>query len=30
MTEVWCRLSVQDPQSFVPTVNFGSIGLGLQ
>lgn len=30
MTEVWCRLSVSDPQSFVPTVNFGSIGLGLQ
>ena len=30
MTEVWCRLSVRDPQSFVPTVNFGSIGLGLQ
>lgn len=30
MTEVWCRLSVPDPQSFVATVNFGSIGLGLQ
>ena len=30
MTEVWCRLSVRDPQSFVPTVNFGAIGLGLQ
>lgn len=30
MTEVWCRLSVPDPQSFVGTVNFGSIGLGLQ
>ncbi len=30
MTEVWCRLSVPDPQSFVCTVNFGSIGLGLQ
>lgn len=30
MTEVWCRLSVRDPQSFVATVNFGSIGLGLQ
>lgn len=30
MTEVWCRLSVADPQSFVATVNFGSIGLGLQ
>ncbi|WP_417588178.1 thiamine pyrophosphate-binding protein [Pararhodobacter oceanensis] len=30
MTEVWCRISVQDPQSFVVTANFGSIGLGLQ
>jgi len=30
MTEVWCRLSVPNPQSFVCTVNFGSIGLGLQ
>lgn len=30
MTEVWCRLSVPDPQSFVSTVNFGAIGLGLQ
>ncbi|MEW9920885.1 thiamine pyrophosphate-binding protein [Marimonas sp. MJW-29] len=30
MTEVWCRLSVPDPQSFVATVSFGSIGLGLQ
>ncbi|WP_171208203.1 MULTISPECIES: thiamine pyrophosphate-binding protein [unclassified Ruegeria] len=30
MTEVWCRLSVPDPHSFVPTANFGSIGLGLQ
>lgn len=30
MTEVWCRLSVPNPHSFVPTVNFGSIGLGLQ
>ncbi|MGH1576570.1 thiamine pyrophosphate-binding protein [Planktotalea sp.] len=30
MTEVWCRLSAPDPQSFVPTVNFGAIGLGLQ
>jgi thiamine pyrophosphate-dependent acetolactate synthase large subunit-like protein len=29
MTEVWCRVSVQDPQSFVMTANFGSIGLGL-
>ncbi len=30
MTEVWCRLSVPNPHSFVGTVNFGSIGLGLQ
>ena len=30
MTEVWCRLSVPNPQSFVGTVNFGAIGLGLQ
>lgn len=30
MTEVWCRISVPDPQSFVVTANFGSIGLGLQ
>ncbi len=30
MTEVWCRVSVRDPQSFVCTANFGSIGLGLQ
>lgn len=30
MTEVWCRLSVPDPASFVSTVNFGAIGLGLQ
>lgn len=30
MTEVWCRISVPDPKSFVGTVNFGSIGLGLQ
>ena len=30
MTEVWCRLSVPDPKSYVSTVNFGSIGLGLQ
>lgn len=30
MTEVWCRLSVRDPKSFVGTVGFGSIGLGLQ
>ena len=30
MTEAWCRISAPDPQSFVATVNFGSIGLGLQ
>ena len=30
MTEVWCRISVPNPQSFVGTVNFGAIGLGLQ
>lgn len=30
MTEVWCRLSAPDPKSFICTVNFGSIGLGLQ
>lgn len=30
MTEVWCRISVADPRSFVVTANFGSIGLGLQ
>lgn len=30
MTEVWCRISAPDPQSFVVTANFGSIGLGLQ
>ncbi|MBL0373893.1 thiamine pyrophosphate-binding protein [Rhizobium sp. KVB221] len=29
MTEVWCRISVSDPKSFVATVDFGSIGLGL-
>ncbi len=30
MTEVWCRLSAPNPQSFISTVNFGAIGLGLQ
>jgi acetolactate synthase-1/2/3 large subunit len=30
MTEVWCRISVPDPGSFLVTANFGSIGLGLQ
>lgn len=30
MTEVWCRVSVRDPKSFVVTANFGAIGQGLQ
>ena len=30
MTEVWCRLSVPNAESFIATTNFGSIGLGLQ
>lgn len=30
MTEVWCRITVPDPKSFLVTANFGSIGLGLQ
>ncbi|RLQ87930.1 thiamine pyrophosphate-binding protein [Notoacmeibacter ruber] len=30
MTEVWCRISVPHPRQFLVTVNFGSIGLGLQ
>ena len=30
MTEVWCRISVPNPHSFVGTVGFGAIGLGLQ
>ncbi|PIE20429.1 MAG: acetolactate synthase [Neptuniibacter caesariensis] len=30
MTEVWCRISVPNPESFVTTANFGAIGLGLQ
>ncbi|MEM6933805.1 MAG: thiamine pyrophosphate-binding protein [Pseudomonadota bacterium] len=30
MLEAWCRISVTGPQSFVPTTNFTSIGLGLQ
>lgn len=29
MTEVWCRISAPDPQSFLVTANFGSIGLGV-
>lgn len=30
MTEVWCRISAPDPQSFLVTAHFGSIGLGIQ
>ncbi|MEM6460491.1 MAG: thiamine pyrophosphate-binding protein [Pseudomonadota bacterium] len=30
MTEVWCRISATDPKSFLYTVNFAAIGLGLQ
>ena len=30
MTEVWCRISAPNPDSFLVTANFGSIGLGLQ
>ncbi|MEM1237329.1 MAG: thiamine pyrophosphate-binding protein [Pseudomonadota bacterium] len=30
MTEVWCRVSAPNAESFVATANFGSIGLGLQ
>ncbi|MEM7289057.1 MAG: thiamine pyrophosphate-binding protein [Pseudomonadota bacterium] len=30
MTEVWCRISAPNPKSFVGSVMFGSIGLGLQ
>lgn len=30
MTEVWCRMSVPNAESFFTTSNFGSIGLGLQ
>lgn len=30
MTEVWCRVHVNDPRRFVLTAHFGSIGLGLQ
>ena len=30
MTEVWCRVAVPDPKSFLAPVYFGSIGLGLQ
>lgn len=30
MTEVWCRMSCPNAESFIATTNFGSIGLGLQ
>lgn len=30
MLEAWCRISAPGPDSFVPTTNFTSIGLGLQ
>jgi thiamine pyrophosphate-dependent acetolactate synthase large subunit-like protein len=30
MTEVWCRISAPNAQSFITTTNFGSIGIGLQ
>ncbi|MEO0750425.1 MAG: thiamine pyrophosphate-binding protein [Pseudomonadota bacterium] len=30
MTEIWARMSVPDPQSFIPATNFTCIGLGLQ
>ncbi|MBE1283911.1 MAG: thiamine pyrophosphate-binding protein [Rhodobacteraceae bacterium] len=30
MTEVWCRMSAPNAESFIATANFGSIGLGLQ
>ncbi|MEM1315158.1 MAG: thiamine pyrophosphate-dependent enzyme, partial [Pseudomonadota bacterium] len=30
MLEAWCRISTPGPQSFLPTTNFTSIGLGLQ
>ncbi|MEM6589661.1 MAG: thiamine pyrophosphate-binding protein [Pseudomonadota bacterium] len=30
MTEIWARMTVPDPQSFVPTTHFTCIGLGLQ
>ena len=30
MTEVWCRISVPGPESFLTSTAFGSIGLGLQ
>lgn len=30
MTEVWCRIGVEQPRDFLDMANFGSIGLGLQ
>lgn len=30
MTEVWCRISAPDAESFISTTSFGSIGIGLQ
>ncbi|MEM8749971.1 MAG: thiamine pyrophosphate-binding protein [Pseudomonadota bacterium] len=30
MTEVWCRVSAPNAQSFIASTNFGSIGIGLQ
>ncbi|MCV2882944.1 thiamine pyrophosphate-binding protein [Actibacterium sp. XHP0104] len=30
MTEVWCRISCPNAESFIASTNFGSIGLGLQ
>lgn len=30
MTEVWCRITSPNAESFIATTNFGSIGLGLQ
>lgn len=30
MTEVWCRVGVEQPRDFIDTTGFGSIGLGLQ
>ena len=29
MTEVWCRVSAPNAESFIATTNFGSIGIGL-
>lgn len=30
MTEVWCRIDVDQPRDFLDTTDFGAIGLGLQ